>query len=112
MDIQNIIIYILVFGAVLCFIWAIRNMMPNSTTNSDSDKTPTLFRIFGTGIFFFAAEAGSIMEGAFVKQSKRIKESLLKADVPLEVKDIYGAQIFFFLFQNYSLLTKHSLYIF
>lgn len=98
MDIQNIIIYILVFGAVLCFIWAIRNMMPNSTTNSDSDKTPTLFRIFGTGIFFFAAEAGSIMEGAFVKQSKRIKESLLKADVPLEVKDIYGAQIFFFLF--------------
>ena len=98
MDKQNIIIYILVFGAVLCFIWTIRNMMePSSNENSNSDKTPALFRIFGAGIFFFAAEAGSIMEGMFVQQSKRIRESLQKADVSLEVKDIYGAQIFFFL---------------
>lgn len=98
MEIQNIVIYILVFGAVLCFIWAIHNMMPNSTGNSNSDKTPALFKIFAAGIFFFAAEAGSILEGIFVKQSKRFKEFLLKANAPLEVKDIYGAQIFFFLF--------------
>lgn len=98
MDIQNIIVSCLVFGAVICFVWTIRNMMPNSTDDSNSDKIPALFRIFGAGIFFFAAEAGHIMTGMFSKQSKKIEESLHKADIPLEVKDIYGAQIFFFLF--------------
>ena len=98
MDIQNIVISCLVFGAVICFVWTIRNIMPNSTDDNNSDKIPALFRIFGTGIFFFAAEAGHIMTGMFSKQSKKIEESLHKADIPLEVKDIYGAQIFFFLF--------------
>ncbi len=98
MDMQNIIISCLVCGAVLCSFWTIRNLLPSSTENSNSDRLPALFKIFGAGIFFFAAEAGSIMTGMFPNRSKKIEEIIHKADIPLEVKDIYGAQIFFCLF--------------
>ena len=98
MDTANIVVSCLVFGAVVCIFWFIRSMLPSSAENEYSDRMPALFRMFGVGIFFFAAEAGKIMEGAFPEQSKKIQASIKKADLPLEVKDIYGAQIFFLLF--------------
>lgn len=98
MDMQQIILSCLVGGAVLCTFWAIRNIVSDSVTKGVSaGKMPALFRIFGFGIFFFAAEAGHTLAGMFPGLSKRIQNSLAKADLPLEVKDIYGAQIFFFL---------------
>ena len=97
MDTQNIVISCLVFGAVICFVWAVRNMLPNSSGANVTDKMPPIFRIFSAGIFFFAANSGRIMEGMFPRQTKRIVESINKADLPLEAKDIYGAQILFFL---------------
>ena len=98
MDTANIIVSCLVFGAAICIFWFIRNMLPSSAGEQYSDRMPAFFRMFGVGIFFFANEAGRIMEGAFPNQSKKIRSSLQKADLPLEVKDIYGAQIFFLLF--------------
>ena len=98
MDIQTILVSCLVFGAVLCFLYVIRTMMPTSTENENQNRLPTLFKIFGGGIFFFAAEAGSIMTGMFPQRSQKLQESLNKAALQLEVKDIYGAQIFFLLF--------------
>lgn len=91
------IVYGLVFGAVLCLVLGIKNMLPDKSAPELSDRLPAFFRIFGFGIFFFAAEAGRIMEGMFPDNSKRIEESLRRGDLPLEVKDIYGAQIFCFL---------------
>ena len=95
MDTQILIIYALVVGAVICFVWAISNMLPDSSAENTSAKIPPLFRIFSVGIFFFASEAGRILQGMFPKHSQRIGETLSKADLPLEVKDIYGAHIFF-----------------
>ncbi|MBR7138791.1 MAG: type II secretion system F family protein [Lentisphaeria bacterium] len=97
MDTQSMIVYGLVFGAVLCLVLGIKNMLPDKSEQELSDRLPAFFRIFGFGIFFFAAEAGRIMEGMFPDNSKRIEESLRRGDLPLEVKDIYGAQIFCFL---------------
>ena len=97
MDTQSMIVYGLVFGAVLCLVLGIKNMLPDKSAQELSDRLPAFFRIFGFGIFFFAAEAGRIMEGMFPDNSKRIEESLRRGDLPLEVKDIYGAQIFCFL---------------
>lgn len=97
MDNQTLIISALIFGAVICFVLAIRNIIPDAPEDSNSNRVPALFRIFGVGIFFFAAEAGNIMSGMFPAQTKRIEEIIHKADLDLEVKDIYGAQIFFFI---------------
>ena len=97
METQTIIISCLVFGAVICVVWGLRNMISGAGEQNNSVKLPPLFRIFGGGIFFFASEAGSIMSGMFPNQTKRITETLRRADLPLEAKDVYGAQIFFLL---------------
>lgn len=97
MDSHVIIISCLVFGAVICFIWTITNMVPEVSEEHTGKRIPPLFKTFAAGIFFFSAEMGSIMEGMFPKQSKKIREKIDKADIPLEVKDIYGAQLFFML---------------
>ncbi len=91
---EQLIILILVFSAVLLAVWSIRNML-SGTEKETSSKYPVLFRIFGPGIFFFAAEAGSLLENAFPAHSMKIREDLKKAALPLEVKDLYGAALFF-----------------
>lgn len=95
MDTENMIVAGLVFGAVVCMVWVVRNILSESSENNTSDKTPTLFRMFGAGIYFFAANTGRIMTDIFPKQTLRIAEAIQKADVDLEVKDVYGAQILF-----------------
>ena len=97
METQNIIISCLVFGAVICIAWGVRNMVSGADAGNNSGKIPPLFRIFGSGIFFFASEAGSILAGMFPNQTQKITETLRRADLPLEAKDVYGAQIFFLL---------------
>ena len=82
MDTQSMIVYGLVFGAVLCLVLGIKNMLPDKSAQELSDRLPAFFRIFGFGIFFFAAEAGRIMEGMFPDNSKRIEESLRRGDLP------------------------------
>jgi tight adherence protein C len=51
--------------------------------------------MFGAGIYFFAANAGRLMTDMFPKQTLKLSDTIRKADVDLEVKDIYGAQILF-----------------
>jgi len=91
---EQFIILALVFAAVLLAAWSIRNMV-SGTEKENSSRYPVLFRIFGPGIFFFAAEAGSLLENSFPAHSAKIREDLKKAALPLEVKDIYGAALFF-----------------
>ena len=92
MDMQNIIISCLVCGAVLCSFWTIRNLLPSSTENSNSDRLPALFKIFGAGIFFFAAEAGSIMAGMFPNRSKKIEEIIKGSKVENKVLEVLRSE--------------------
>ena len=95
MSMNSMMISILVFFAVLC---AVRVFFRNSGVSSQSGGTegelPLLFRVFGGGIFFFAGEAGSLLEGMFPACSMKIRETLAKADLSMEVRDIYGAKLF------------------
>jgi tight adherence protein C len=77
--------------------WAVYGMTEGSARQEQTSRIPPLFRMFGGGIFFFSAEAGGMLVDLFPRRSAKIKESISKADVALEVKDIYGAQILFFL---------------
>ncbi len=96
MSMNSMMISVLVFFTVLCAVWVFfKNSGTASSGGGTSAKLPFLFRMFGGGIFFFAAEAGSLLEGAFPAYSMKIKETLAKADLPLEVKDMYGAKLFF-----------------
>ena len=95
MDTENLIVAGLVFGAVVCIVWVVRNILPESSENNTSEKVPAIFRMFGAGIYFFAANAGRLMTDMFPKQTLKLSDTIRKADVDLEVKDIYGAQILF-----------------
>ena len=97
MDLQTFITYLLIFGAVFCLVICVGNMLPDSKVEKQPDRIPLIFRLFKTGISFFAAEAGGFLEVTFPKYSKRIADSLNRADLPLAVKDIYGAQVLFLL---------------
>ncbi|MBR2441359.1 MAG: type II secretion system F family protein [Lentisphaeria bacterium] len=97
MDTQSLIVSIIVFAAVCCIFWAFKSMIPKST-ESNSNRVPALFRIFGGGIFLFSYGAGNTLKRMFPKQSEQIKDSIRKADIEIEVEDVYAAQIFFFLF--------------
>ncbi|MBO5793267.1 MAG: type II secretion system F family protein [Lentisphaeria bacterium] len=97
MDLQTFITYLLIFGAVFCLVICVGNMLPDGKVEKQPDRIPLIFRLFKTGISFFAAEAGGFLEETFPKYSKRIADSLNRADLPLAVKDIYGAQVFFLL---------------
>ena len=97
MDLQSAVTYLLIFGAVFCLVIGVKNMLPDAGEEKNSGRIPLIFRFFKTGISFFAAEAGGVLEGAFPVYSKRISDSLRRADLPLTVKDICGAQIFFLL---------------
>lgn len=97
MDLQILLTYLLIFGAVFCLVIGIRNMLPEGRGQVVSDRMPLIFRLFKTGISFFAAEAGGALEGMLPNYSRRIADSLRRADLALAVKDIYGAQILFFL---------------
>ena len=90
---ENLIL-ILVFVSVLFATWGIRNMMRGTEINTSSNL-PFIFRLFGPGIFFFSAEGGAMMEIAFPSASEKIREELKKAALSLEIKDVYGAILFF-----------------
>ena len=95
MSTEQIIICTLVFAAVVCAFWGISQMAPD-TARDHSERLPLLFRIFSPGIYFFAAEAGSLLEAALPKLSAALREDLKKAALPqLELKDLYGASLFF-----------------
>jgi len=94
MSIEQITIFVLIFLAVACAIWWIGNMIPETDMNS-SEKLPFLFRIFSPGIYFFAAEAGGLLERILPKYSDDLKADLKKSALPLEVKDLYGAALCF-----------------
>lgn len=91
---DQIIIWLLVFASVLLAVWGIHNMI-SATEKETASGTPALFRIFAPGIFFFAAEAGSLLEGLFPGLSKLLQEKINKAALSLEVKDMYGAFLCF-----------------
>ncbi len=95
MSTEVIITSILVFLAIVCIGWAFTGFMPTAVKNDNPSKIPALFRIFSGGISFFSREAGKMLEEMFPKYSKLMSETLAKADVSLEVQDIYGAQLFF-----------------
>ena len=94
MSMEQIIVCILVFLAIACAVWGISNMIPE-TDKDNSEKLPFLFKIFSPGIYFFAAEAGSLLENALPKYSNGLREDLKKSALPLEVKDVYGASLCF-----------------
>ena len=95
---DNLIISALIFLAVVLAVWGIRNMIADSVDKADkADKgrLPAIYRMFSLGIFFFSEEAGSMLENLFPKQSDKIREELRMAAYPMEVKDVYGASLFF-----------------
>ena len=92
MSAEQITVWVLIFLAVACAVWGICNMIPE-TDKDNSEKLPLLFRIFSPGIYFFAAEAGSLLESSFPKHSAELGEDLKKAALPMDVKDLYGAQL-------------------
>ena len=92
---EQIIISLLVFAAAALAVWGIRNMMADTADAGDPDKLPKIYRIFSVGIYFFAKEGGVLLENLFPNQAKFIKDELHKAALPMEVKEIYGASLFF-----------------
>ena len=94
MSAEQITVWVLIFLAVACAVWGICNMIPE-TDKDNSEKLPLLFRIFSPGIYFFAAEAGSLLESSFPKHSAELGEDLKKAALPMDVKDLYGASLCF-----------------
>lgn len=94
---EQIIISLLVFTAAALAVWGIRNMMMETAETGNPDRLPKIYRIFGLGIYFFAEEVGAMLENLFPNQAKAIKDELHKAALPMEVKDLYGASIFFML---------------
>ena len=94
---EQIIISLLVFAAAGLAVWGIRNMMTDTAEAGagDPDKLPKIYRIFSVGIYFFAEEGGVLLENLFPNQAKSIKDELHKAALPMEVKELYGASVFF-----------------
>ena len=98
MDSQSIVVSCLVFVAVCCVVWVIRNLFQENTMEEKSNRVPALFKIFGGGIYMFSFSAGNILKGMYPKQTAKIEDDIQKADIMIAAEDVYAAQIFFFLF--------------
>ena len=95
MSAANITVYVLIFISVILIVWAVRNMIGDSPEKTENSRLPAVYRIFSAGIAFFSEELGTLLESLLPKLSGRIREALNVADYPMEVKDIYGASLFF-----------------
>lgn len=89
------IAYSIIFLSVICFVWWIASVVTTSKSETELNRIPVLFRLFSAGIFFFSIEGGGVLEKALPNRSREIRRLLQMADVSMEVKEIYGAQILF-----------------
>ena len=85
---------LLSFLAALCAIWGIRNLV-SVPTKEATDTLPLFFRLFAPGIFFFSEEAGGFLEMTMTRHSARVQEEIHRSALPLDVRDVYGASLFF-----------------
>lgn len=94
MSTQELVISVLVFLAVTCVVWGIYGMI-KAERAEDTERVPSLFRFFAGGIFFFGEEIGGWLEKMSPRKSAGIGELLARADIPLDIKDFFGARILF-----------------